>query len=57
MYSHALTVAYTVETEHTAEELTYDELLEALKRRVRMIEEDREGEALLCDPPFDTYEF
>ena len=56
-YNHAMTVSYEVRSKHP-EMPTLEEAREALLRRVAgiILDDGEAHEALLSEPPFDTYE-
>lgn len=54
-YNHAFTMAFSLNSNNTGDEVTEKELIRALKRRVRELESA--GEAIeACGLPYDTYE-
>jgi hypothetical protein len=56
-YNHAFEVAFEVETEHTGEEVTAEELLAGITERVRDLRQECEADIVeACGLPYDTYE-
>lgn len=54
-YDHAFTIAFSLKSDNEAEEVTEEELLDALRKRVYDIEKNKEVfEAVGL--PFDTFE-
>lgn len=54
-YNHAYTIAFEVETEHDADDVTADELRAGLRKRLDSLENDQEWLAA-ADSPYDTIE-
>jgi len=55
-YNHAFTLAFSLETDNEGDKVTEEELLQAIKKRIRDLEKV-EGEIIeACGLPFDTYE-
>ena len=56
-YNHAYTVAFSIESDNTGENVTPKELIEGLRRRLRELESG--GDDLVveaCGMPYDSYE-
>lgn len=55
--NHAYTIAFSVETDNDKMNVTNEELLHALKKRVSEIESGHDCDMIeACGLPFDTYE-
>jgi len=54
-YNHAYTVAFSIDTDHEPDEVTVDELLEGMYRRVDQLAHCRQEVQESCGPPYDTY--
>ena len=54
MYNHAFDVAFEVVTEHEADEVTEQEIIEALEKRIKTLK--KEGNILEAVGCYDTYE-
>ena len=56
-YNHAFSIAFSIESDNDAENVTNKELLKGLIRRIHMILQEEEGDFIeCCGLPFDTYE-
>ena len=55
-YSHALTIAFEVDSDNDGEHLTADELLDGLARRIASLRENGDEIIEACGMPYDTYE-
>ena len=56
MYNHAFSIGFEVVSEHDGENVTAEELLEGLRRRLEDLEESGDEIIEACGLPFDTYE-
>jgi len=56
-YNHALTLVFTVVSEHDGEHITIDEFKQGLKRRIRILQKNPSEleEAAHCELPYDSY--
>ncbi len=55
-YNHAFTIAFELETNNKGENVTKDELLAALRKRIVDLENNGDEIIEACGAPFDTYE-
>ena len=56
-YNHAFTIAFSVETEHEADDVTAEELRDAIRKRIDDCMNGTDADLIeCCGAPFDTYE-